>query len=101
MGKSRKQYDKNFKLRTVELSYEDRSITSLAQELGISVGLIYRWRSELSANRATSFPGQGKASISPEDTQIALLRKELSDKEQELEILKKAMGLFSRRDFVL
>lgn len=98
MSKPRKKIDKNFKLRAVEMSYECESIKALAQELEIRPELIYRWRSELSTHQEKSFPGEGKKALSPEEAQISLLQKRLREREQELEILKKAIGIFSKRD---
>ena len=98
MAKSRRKFDKTFKLRTVEMSYHCDSIKSLGEELGIRPELIYRWRRELSTHEEKSFPGEGKKAQTPEDAQISLLKKQLSDKEKELEILKKAIGIFSKRD---
>ncbi|RMG20903.1 MAG: transposase [Bacteroidetes bacterium] len=96
MSKPRKRFDKNFKLRTVARSYECKNMKDLAQELGIRVELIYRWRSELSSHKEKSFPGEGKVALSPEEARIALLEKQLRQKEQEIEILKKAIGNYSQ-----
>ena len=98
MATKRKKFDKTFKLRAVELSYERESIKDLADELGIRASLIYRWRSELSTDKEKSFPGEGNKAQSPEEAEISLLKKALRDKELELEILKKAIGIFSTRD---
>lgn len=98
MPKPRRKFDRKFKLRTVEKSYECESIADLAREMGLSPNLIYRWRAELSTHQDQSFPGEGKAVLSPEEAEKVLLRKRLREKEQELEILKKAIGIFSKSD---
>ena len=98
MAKPRRKFDKAFKLRTVEMSYESENIKDLASELGIRAELIYRWRAELARDKEKSFPGEGKKALSPEEAQIALLKKQLADKKMELEILKKAISIFSRKD---
>ena len=98
MSKPRRKFDKSFKLRAVELSYECESIKVLADELGIRAELLYRWRTELSKHQEKSFPGEGRVALSPEEARIALLEKQLREKDQELEILKKAIGIFSVRD---
>ena len=46
MGKTRRKFDREYKLRAVELSYEKENIKQLGFELGIRPELIYRWRSE-------------------------------------------------------
>lgn len=96
--RQRKKYDREFKLKTVEMSKACGNIVQLARDLGIRPELIYRWRSELEANPQRSFPGEGNKSLSLEESEVAQLRKVLAEKEMELEILKKALGIFSRRD---
>ncbi|MEM6633368.1 MAG: transposase [Bacteroidota bacterium] len=96
MGARRKKYDRNFKLQVVEKSYEVASIIELARELGIHPNLIYNWRSVLLKKKEESFPGEGNKAQSVEEAEIALLKKQLKDKELELEILKKAIGIFSK-----
>lgn len=96
--RQRRQYDREFKLQTVEMSKTCDNIVELARDLGLRPELIYRWRSEFEANPKHSFPGEGNKSLSPEEAEVLRLRKALSEKEMELEILKKALGIFSRRD---
>ncbi len=45
--RTKRVYDRSFKERAVELSYERSSVKELAKELGVSVDRIYSWRSEL------------------------------------------------------
>jgi transposase len=42
MAKKRKSFDRSFKLKAVELSYQRDNIKELANELGIRVALLYR-----------------------------------------------------------
>ena len=96
MSSNRRKYDREYKLRVVEKSYEVDSITNLASELGIGVDLVYRWRREFSKNGELSFPGEGKIILTEEQQEIARLKRELSDAKLEAEILKKAIGIFSK-----
>ena len=96
MPKPRIIFDKAYKLQAVEHSYESKSVQIAAEELGIPVKLLYRWRSELARSGEKSFPGEGKQALSAEEAKIARLEKALADKEEELRILKKAIGIFSR-----
>jgi len=98
MSKSRRTFSREYKLRVVELSYERERIVELAKELDLRPELIYRWRAELKADASGSFPGKGKVSLSPEALENRRLQKALKEKELELEILKKAISIFSRRD---
>ena len=87
-------YSTEFKNETVRLSYERENIKELADELGIQVQRIYKWRA-----------GQKRGTISTvnikpktDSLEVKQLRKALKEKELELEILKKAVHIFSKND---
>lgn len=82
----------------VELSRSRDSIQQLAHELGVRPELIYRWRSEHAQKPQGSFTGHGKVRHTPEEAEIASLKKQLRDAELERDILKKAISIFSRGD---
>lgn len=98
MSQERRKFDKEFKLMTVELSKSRENLNELAQELGIRVELIYRWRTELLDKGEGSFPGHRKPKHTPEEAEIAKLKKQLREVEMERDILKKAINIFSRGD---
>jgi transposase len=98
MSNTRKVYDKEFKERAVRLSYEASSMSALASDLGVRPELLYRWRSEMSTMGSKRFPGHGNKAMTPEEAEVAQLKRRLADTEMELEILKKAIGIFSRKD---
>lgn len=64
MGKNGKTYTSEFKNEAVKLSYNsDKSISEVADSLGISRSSLYRWRAEFTADHPNqAFPnrGQGK-----------------------------------------
>ncbi len=60
--------------------------------------LIYRWCSEFTSLQEHSFPGNGKAKMTEEESELARLKKELSEVKMERDILKKAVGIFSKSD---
>jgi len=98
MSQTRKQYDREFKVMAVELSKGCSDLGVLAKGLEIRPALLYRWRRELETKAETSFPGQGKVIYTSEQAEINRLKKELLDMQQERDILKKAVGIFSRSD---
>lgn len=98
MSQQRRVFDRDFKIKAVELSYQRENIKELAHELGVRPELIYRWRSEFATLEGRSFPGNGNKSQSPEETEVAKLKKELADITMERDILKKAVGIFSKSD---
>lgn len=98
MAKPRRIFDREFKLKAVELSYERDSIKELAHELNIRPELIYRWRGEFTALEGASFPGNGKKRMTEEESELAQLKRELADVRMERDILKKAISIFSKND---
>lgn len=98
MSQNRKVYDREFKLKTVELSFKRDNIKELAHELSIRPELVYRWRSEFGSRKDLSFPGNGKQNLSEEESEITRLKKELNSMREERDILKKAVGIFSKSD---
>jgi len=96
MTRERKIYDASFKTKAVELSNERTNISELARELGIKASMLYKWRKEYQQFGTGSFPGNGKLKLTPEQEKIHELEKKLKDAELERDILKKAIGIFSK-----
>lgn len=98
MKKTRKKYDRAFKERAVELSEKRKNLSELARELGIYPSQLYKWREEAKEFGEGSFPGNGNLKQTPEQERIFALEKKLKDAELERDILKKAIGIFSKSD---
>ncbi len=98
MTKHRRKFDRAFKLKAVELSYSRDNIREVAHDLNVRPELIYRWRSEFAALENGSFPGNGKKKMTADESEVARLKKELADVRMERDILKKAVGIFSKSD---
>ena len=99
MKKTRRKFDRTFKLEVVKRSLSDVSVKDLSDELGIQSQTISRWRKEfIDAGEDLSFPGNGTESLTDEQREIKRLNKALKQRELELEILKKAIRIFSRKD---
>jgi len=93
----RRRYDAEFKKNAIALSEEPgRSISEVEQSLGISQGLIYKWKKQLDNQGSLAFPGKGIEALTPEQKKIRELEKQLRDSEIEREILKKAVAIFSK-----
>lgn len=94
MGKKRRQYTREFKLEAVKMVVEQaRTVTDVADGLGIARGLLQTWKKKFVEDGAVAFPGHG--SLKPEDEEIRALRKELARVRQERDILKKAAAYFA------
>ena len=93
---TRRQYDKAFKEEAVRLVIEGhRKVSSVARDLGIEANMLYRWKLELETGGNQAFPGKGNSGSTEEENER--LRKQLSIAEEERDILKKALAVFSRR----
>ena len=95
---SKRRYDRSFKERAVKLSYERDNIKELSVELGINVERLYKWRSEYSIHGTSSFPGQGVERLSEDGKRLRESEKENRRLRLELEVLKKAIAIFSQTD---
>ena len=98
MTKKRRKYDKQFKQKAVELSMARGNAREIAEELGISSEILYRWRREYQQYEKNSFPGKGIPKMTDQERQISRLKKELRDAKMERDILKKAISIFSKSD---
>ncbi len=93
----RRKYDPDFKRNAVQLAEEpDRTVASVAKNLGISKDLLYRWRRAQRVSKDLAFPGNGREALTSEQQRIRKLEKRLKNAEMERDILKKAMAIFSR-----
>jgi len=98
MTKQRTYYDREFKQKTVELSYARGNAKEIAEELGLRPELLYRWRREYEEYQDNSFPEKGKPKMTDLEKENARLQKELWEPKMERDILKKAVSIFSRSD---
>jgi transposase len=91
----RRKYDREFKVEAVKLVTERGTpIAEAARNLGIHENLLRTWKKKYLEDTADSFPGKGH--LKPQDEQLRCLRKKLADVEEERDILKKALAIFSK-----
>jgi transposase len=93
---TRRRYTKEFKLEAIELvkSRGDR-LSEVANNLGIHPGLLHRWIREHEDGQDNAFPGNGNLKVLNKENYR--LKKELKDLQEERDILKKALAIFSQR----
>ncbi len=95
--RSRRTYDTEFKQYAVKLSKEPtRTVQDVAKGLGIPKESLYRWRKQSEIQGALAFPGKGIEALTEDQKRIKDLENKLKDTEMERDILKKAVGIFSR-----
>ena len=89
-----KRYDKEFKIEAVRLASEPGNTQSaIERDLGISQGIISRWKREMLKDGQQAFPGKGH--LKPEDDKFRKLKRENERLRRERDILKKAVAIFS------
>jgi transposase len=96
--KSRRIFDKSFKLMVVELHSSGKSSREIGRELDLPADMVRRWSREYSSSGDAGFAGNGNAILTPEQREISELKKALKDAQIERDILKKAVSIFSRSD---
>jgi transposase len=95
MAKVQKVYTREFKEQAVQLVQSSgKPIAQVARELGISDTSIHQWRQELAQHGKEAFPGSGHQTALEEENRR--LKRELERVQQERDILKKVVGIFSR-----
>ncbi len=97
MSVKRKKYSKQFKLDAIQM-YEngEKSMAQVERELGITKGLLAKWREELlqAKGQADAFPGNGN--LPDSEARLRQLERENAQLRQEKEILKKVLGIYSK-----
>ena len=88
-SRPRRRYDDEFKKNALGLVSNGRSVLSVSKALGIDKSLLYTWRRQ--ARKESGEPADY------EPTELELLRKRVMELEEERDILKKALSIFSRQ----
>jgi transposase len=94
-----REYPQEFKLEALELlNHSGKSAGEIERELGITPGLLVKWRVRYQILQN----GEQEAKLGPSDlegakAEIRRLQRKLAEVEEEKEILKKAVNIFSRK----
>lgn len=90
-GSGKKRFDREFKLSAVKMVTEEgQKASDVARSLGVHPNQLYNWKRKYSDDGEKAFPGKGHL------TELAALRRKLREVEMERDILKKAVGIFSK-----
>ena len=92
---NKRVYDVAFKQMAVELSNVKGSVKAAAEELGIDPGRISKWKSPYKTGSSSVVAA---SNLNNEQKEIRRLQKELREAQQERDILKKAVSIFSSGD---
>jgi transposase-like protein len=95
--KRRRKFDAAYKRQAVELTERgDRTVGEIAEALGMSAHLLYRWRCDFGVtHRQLATPLPGPRSASEIERENRELRAKLADMEVRETILKKSLGILS------
>ena len=99
MSKLRKKFTREERLEIVKQSFEDDvQVAELAERYGISANTLTNWRRKFREKQGIEPAGQGIKIMSDDERKIAQLEKQLRETQLERDILKKAIGIFSKND---
>jgi len=89
MSEMRRNYDEEFKKNAVKLSYASpKSVKQTAEDLGVTEGLLYRWRKKYTAEG-------DKTRYATLEEEVKILRLQLAEARIEADMLKKATAYFA------
>jgi transposase len=89
----RRKFSAEFKREAVQMAaMSGVSTRQVARDLGISQGMLGRWKRDQAKHGEKAFVGQGHA----RDEELMRLRRELAKVKQERDFLKEAAAFFAR-----
>lgn len=97
MKRTRMTFSQEFKIKAVELSNQRGNVSGVARELNVKRDTLKRWKDEYTAGKFNT-PISSVKIKSEEEEELIRLKKELYDVKLERDILKKAVGIFSKSD---
>jgi transposase len=95
MKKTRRRYDREFKISVVAELESGKPLAQIAREHGIHPSLPSRWREELADNPEKAF--SGNRSKYKDQARIAELERLLGQAHAEIELLKKAFAMTQKK----
>ncbi len=91
--KRHRRYDADFKKEVLKMIELGRGVPDVSQSLGIGSNLIYTW---VKRSKASSGDAKFSDAVLTLDEEKLALHKRIKELEMERDILKKAVGIFSR-----
>ncbi len=91
----RKKHDNEFKVMIVELLKSGMKSKQISTDYELDVSMISRWKREYEIK---SGDFSKKKELTNEEVELKALKKELRNVTMERDILKKAVGIFSKSD---
>ena len=97
--KKYREYTREFKIQALELLKRgEKKASQIERELGITPGLLVKWRARYQILEKEGEAVQlGPSDMEAAKAEIRRLQRELANVEEEREILKKVVNIFSRK----
>lgn len=93
-----RKYTNEFKQEALALlESSDKKAPQLEEELGITKGLLLKWRARYQIKQVGTVQKLELNDLEAAKKEVLQLRRELAEVEEERDILKKAVGIFSRK----
>ncbi|WP_461639404.1 transposase [Labilibaculum euxinus] len=91
-------YDREFKLMVINLYLSGKAASSVAEDMDLDKSMVRRWVREHNKYQDNNFQGNGNVIMTDSEEEIYRLKQELKQVKIERDILKKAVGIFSKSD---
>jgi transposase len=99
MSKKYRAYTGEFKLEALELLRSSgKSAAQIERELGITQGMLLKWRDRYQVKKENGGAKLELSDLEAAQAEVRRLRRALAIAEQERDILKKAVSIFSRME---
>ena len=95
MKKTRRRYDRDFKISVLAELEAGKPLAQIAREYGIHPSLPCRWKAELAENPEKAFMGNGNKY--KDQAKIAELERLLGQAHAEIDLLKKAFAMTQKK----
>jgi transposase len=100
LGKKRekphRKYDAEFKKDVLKMISSGRSVQDVSHSLGINANMIHKWKADQNKASGVTEPLRDAIIPSVSGAEHERVKARLREVEQERDILKKALGIFSR-----
>ena len=96
LDKPRRKYDDEFKADVLKMVFSGRPVQEIATSLGINANMIHKWRAQHSDAHGAAQPLIPVVVPPVPGAEHERIKARLREVEQERDILKKALGIFSR-----
>jgi transposase len=96
LDKPRRKYDDEFKADVLKMVFSGRPVQEIATSLGVNANMIHKWRAQHTSAQSPPQPLMPVVIPSVSGAEHERIKARLREVEQERDILKKALGIFSR-----